>query len=115
MPMVTAAEIQVQRRELRAEARIMDADLTPVARHAPAPYAARLAELEQMLETLARARSASVASMRPSRFAGDPVALTQALHPGGRRSTRRSVARWLPRENPAMPVRVVVFDGSAAR
>jgi hypothetical protein len=116
MPMVTAAEIQVQRRELRAEARIMDAELTPVARYAPAAtHASRLAELEQMLETLARARSASVASMRPSRFAGDPVALTQALHPGGRRSTRRSVARWLPRDNRALPVRVVVFDGSAAR
>jgi hypothetical protein len=113
MPIVTAAEIQVQRRELRAEARIMDAELTPVARHAPATYASRLAELEHMLEVLERSRSAcAVVDVRGGRFAGDPVALTQAMHPGGLRSPRRSVSRLAHRDSRSMPVRVVVFDGT---
>ncbi|MDQ1384565.1 MAG: hypothetical protein QOG65_1944 [Actinomycetota bacterium] len=110
--MVTAAEIPVQRRDLRAEARIMDAELTPVARHAPATYASRLAELEQMLQVLERSRSARGTEVRPTRFVGDPVALTQALHPDGLRSPRRSVSRLAHRENRSMPVRVVVFDGT---
>jgi hypothetical protein len=113
MPMVTASEIEVQRRAPRAEARVMDAELTPVARQAPAPYASRLAELEQMLQVLERSRSAYGSEMRPSRFVGDPVALTQALHPDGLRSPRRSVSRLAHRETRSMPVRVVVFDGTA--
>jgi hypothetical protein len=116
MPMVTVSEIQVQRRDLRAEARIMDAELTPVlARHAPVTYASRLAELEQMLEALARSRSGYGPEVRSSRFVGDPVALTQALHPYGLRSARRSVSRPAHHGSRSMPVRVVVFDGTPRR
>src|SRR4051794_16408489 len=80
MPMVTVSEIQVQRRDLRAEARVMDAELTPVvARPAPVTYGSRLAELEQMLEVLARSRSGCGPEVRSGHFVGDPVALTQAL------------------------------------
>jgi hypothetical protein len=116
MPMVTVSEIQVQRRDLRAEARVMDAELTPVvARHAPVTYASRLAELEQMLEVLARSRSGYGPEVRSRCFVGDPVALTQALHPDGLRSPRRSVSRPAHRASRSMPVRVVVFDGTPRR
>ena len=91
----------------------MDAEWTPVPRPAPVTYASRLAELEQMLQILERARVIAEADSRPKRFEGDPVALTQALHPEGRRSARRSVSRLSPRENTDMPVRVVVFDGTS--
>jgi hypothetical protein len=122
MPMVTAAQIPVQRRDPRAEARIMDAEWTPVPRAAPvanphaASYAARLAELELMLEILARSRAIPAeADTRPRGFVGDPVALTQALHPGGLRSARRSARRVPPRDDSPRPVRVVVFDGDPQR
>jgi len=146
MPMVTAAQIPVQRRHPRAEARIMDAEWTPVPRSASAQflstrfptardasgsytsathgsaeyaasYLAKLAELELLLEILEQSRAAAAAAATaekgPQGFLGDPVALTQALHPDGLRSARRSTRHAPGREHPSIPVRVVVLDGSS--
>jgi hypothetical protein len=110
---VTVGEIPVQRRDPRAEARVMDAERTPaMQRNAPSRLAERVAELEQMLATLARARSTAGTDTRPLRFEGDPVALSQALHPDGLRRVRRAAAPVTPRGAGSMPVRLVVFDGS---
>ena len=69
--------------------------------------AARVAELERVVETLAALRRERPAHERP-----DPVALTAALHPGGMRS-----ARGAPRRRSGdgtLPLRFVLFDPSAS-
>ena len=69
--------------------------------------AARVAELERVVETLAAVRRERPAYERP-----DPVALTAALHPGGMRS-----ARGAPRRRSGdgtLPLRFVLFDPSAS-
>jgi hypothetical protein len=79
-----------------------------------------------LLDALRRARSTVPADTSPQqfegpqqfqgpqRFDGDPVALTQALHPAGLRSARRS-RRQAPRveSRSMMTLRVTVFDGAA--
>lgn len=115
MPNATASEIPVQRRARRDEVRVMEPERTPATASgagAAALFESRLDELSRMLEILERARTASGVDTRPKRFEGDPVALTQALHPNGLRPTRRSRAPIAPRDPRGMPVRLVVFDGS---
>jgi hypothetical protein len=91
----------------------MDPDRTPaIARGALAGVASRVSEMEQLLDALERVRAAAGADRRPRRFDGDPVALTQALHPQGLRQSRRS-RTGTPRRAPGgMQVRIVVYDGS---
>jgi hypothetical protein len=108
-----APEIPVQPRVPRAESRIMEPERTPAtSRASRQAFAARVAELELMLELLERTHGAGESETRPRPFDGDPVALTQALHPSGSKPTRRSenpVARRVPGP---MPVRFVVFHGA---
>jgi len=90
----------------------MQPDRTPAnARDIPGDYATRLAELQQMLEILDQTRTTARLDFQPRRFEGDPVALTQALHPRGLRRPRRS-SRCAANSRPSA-VRIVVFDGSA--
>jgi hypothetical protein len=70
--------------------------------------AARVAELERVVETLAALRRERPANERP-----DPVALTAALHPGGMR-TARSAKRRRSGDG-TLPLRFVLFDPSASR
>ena len=90
----------------------MEPNRTP-ARESGVPYdfAARLAELQEMLDILERTRANAGRDTRPRRYDGDPVALTQALHPNGLRPMRRP-ANAAPREGRSMPVRLVFFDGT---
>jgi hypothetical protein len=92
----------------------MDRDLTPASLHgSPAGYPSRRHEMGELLDALRRARSTVAADTSPQRFEGDPVALTQALHPAGLRRARRS-RNQVPRSDPrSMTLRVVVFDGAA--
>jgi hypothetical protein len=75
--------------------------------------AARVAELELMLEIIEQTRGARECQARPRAFDGDPVALTHALHPRGLRPTRRSDDQPARRAPGPMAVRFVVFDGAA--
>ena len=70
--------------------------------------AARVAELERVVETLAALRRERPAYGRP-----DPVALTTALHPGGMRSVRGAKRRRSG--DGTLPMRFVLFDPSASR
>jgi len=70
--------------------------------------AARVAELERVVATLATLRRERSTGDRP-----DPVALTAALHPGGMRSTRRSKRRAA--SGGTLPMRLVLLDPSASR
>jgi hypothetical protein len=73
--------------------------------------ARRVAELEQVVATLASLRlqrsSAHDSEQR------DPVALTSALHPGGMRSARKPRRR--ASNDGTLPLRFVMFDSSASR
>ena len=69
--------------------------------------AARVAELERVVETLAALRRE-----RPA-HGPDPVALTAALHPGGMRSVRGAKRRRSG--DGTLPLRFVLFDPSASR
>lgn len=110
----SAAEIPVQLRDPRAESRIMEPERTPAAwRPSRQAFAARVAELELMLEIIEQSRGAGESQGRPRPFDGDPVALTHALHPSGLRPTRRSENQPTRRAPGPMPVRLVVFDGAA--
>ncbi len=92
----------------------MDRERTPASLHGtPTGYPSRRYEMGQLLDALRQARSTVAADTPPQRFEGDPVALTQALHPAGVRLSRRSRNR-APRSDPrSMTLRVVVFDGAA--
>jgi hypothetical protein len=70
--------------------------------------AARVAELERVVATLAALRRERSAGARP-----DPVALTAALHPGGMRSIRGAKRRTSSAG--ALPMRLVLLDPSASR
>ena len=77
---------------------------------APSPpdLAARVAELERMVETLAGLRR-----KRPAYERRDPVALTSALHPGGMRSVRSAKRRRSG--DGTLSMRFVLFDPSTSR
>jgi hypothetical protein len=114
MPIATVAEIPVQRHDRRAESTVMQPDRTPAnPQGAVSDFGARLAELQAMLDILERARARANADLdtRPRRFDGDPVALTQALHPDGLRRTRRT-ANQPAGDHRSLAVRLVLFDGS---
>ena len=70
--------------------------------------AARVAELERVVETLASLRRERSTDERP-----DPVALTAALHPGGMRSVRAAKRRRSG--DGTLPLRFVLFDPSTSR
>jgi hypothetical protein len=70
--------------------------------------AARVAELERVVATLASLRRERSLVDRP-----DPVALTAALHPGGMRSTFRAKRRAT--SGGTIPLRFVLFDPSTSR
>jgi hypothetical protein len=72
--------------------------------------AQRVAELEQVIATLASLRLERAAAHDSERR--DPVAITAALHPGGMRSARQ--ARRRTSNDGTLPFRFVVFDGSAS-
>jgi hypothetical protein len=70
--------------------------------------AARVAELERVVATIASLRRERSLADRP-----DPVALTAALHPGGMRSTRGAKRPTTSRAT--IPLRFVLFDPSSSR
>jgi hypothetical protein len=70
--------------------------------------AARVAELECVVATLATLRRERSVGDRP-----DPVALTAALHPGGMRSARAAKRR--SSSNGTLAMRFVLLDPSASR
>jgi hypothetical protein len=91
----------------------MDPDRTPaIARGAHAGVASRVSEMEQLLEAFERARAAARVERRPRPFDGDPVALTQALHPRELRQSRRSRNEAPRRDQGGMRLRIVVYDGT---
>jgi hypothetical protein len=91
----------------------MEPERTPAtSRPARQAFAARIAELELMLQIIEQSRRSGESQTRPKPFGGDPVALTQALHPSGLRPTRRSEDRPARRAPGPMSVRFVVFDGA---
>ncbi|MDQ1426179.1 MAG: hypothetical protein QOD72_3677 [Acidimicrobiaceae bacterium] len=73
--------------------------------------ARRVAELERVVATLASLRLERAAADGPERR--DPVALTSALHPSGMRSARKPWRRTP--DDGTLPLRFVMFDGSASR
>jgi hypothetical protein len=76
--------------------------------------AARVAELEQVVATLASLRrERSVADRTSTNPLADPVALTAVLHPGGMRSAR--MARRRTSNDGTLPLRFLLFDTSASR
>jgi len=91
----------------------MDPDRTPaIARGALAGVASRVSEIEQLLEAFERARAAAQVERRPRPFDGDPVALTQALHPRELRQLRRSRNGAPRRDEGGLRLRIVVYDGT---
>jgi hypothetical protein len=76
--------------------------------------AARVAELEQVVATLASLqRERAIADRPPTSRLADPVALTAALHPGGMGSAR--MARRRTSHDGTLPMRFVLLDSSASR
>lgn len=73
-----------------------------------AELVARVAELERVVATLASLRQERFAAERP-----DPVALTAALHPGGRRGARKPKRRTS--SDGTIPLRFLMFDPTAPR
>jgi hypothetical protein len=91
----------------------MEPERTPATtRPSQQAFAARVAELELMLRIIEQSRNAGESQGRPKPFDGDPVALTQALHPSGLRPTRRSADQPARRAPGPMSVRIAVFDGA---
>jgi hypothetical protein len=72
---------------------------------------ARVAELERVVATLASLRDERYAERRNER--PDPVALTAALHPRGRKSARNAKRR--SSNDGTLAMRFVLFDPPAAR
>jgi hypothetical protein len=72
---------------------------------------ARVAELERVVATLASLRDERYVERRNER--PDPVALTAALHPRGRKSARNAKRR--SSNDGTMAMRFVLFDPPAAR
>ena len=91
-----------------------DAESYPEVVDAPSrpDLAARVAELERVVATLASLRRERSVS-REDRDRADPVALTAALHPGGMRSARAAKRRTS--NDGTLAMRLVVLDPSASR
>jgi len=90
-----------------------DAELYPEVVGAPSrqpDLAARVAELERVVATLASLRRERSVSRDDH---PDPVALTAALHPGGMRSARAAKRRTS--NDGTLAMRLVVLDPSASR
>ena len=109
---ITAANAQkgLQARSGRVDPKVMaEARCYPdvSTRPSQADLAARVAELERVVATLASLRRERALEDRP-----DPVALTKALHPGGMRSTFR--ARSRATSGGTIPLRFVLFDPSTS-
>jgi hypothetical protein len=70
---------------------------------------ARVSELERIVATLATLRNERLVDARPERRDAhlDPVALTAALHPRGRRGARRTQPRT--HGNGTLAARIVLF------
>jgi hypothetical protein len=80
-----------------------------VAPSAASDLAERVAELERVVATLAVLRRDRLASDRP-----DPVALTNALHPGGMRGARAAKRRTSGNgSSGTIGVRFMLFDQPA--
>ena len=110
---ITAANAQkgLQARSGRVDPKVMaEARFYPDVETRPsqADLAARVAELERVVATLASLRRERPLDDRP-----DPVALTRALHPGGMRSTFRAKPRAT--SGGTIPLRFVLFDPSTSR
>jgi len=71
---------------------------------------ARVAELERVVATLASLRDERSAERRAERL--DPVALTAALHPRGRKSARKTRRSS---NDGTLAMRFVLFDPPTAR
>lgn len=115
-----SAHKALQDRGGRVDSRHMEAEqlypelarvpLAPPAPEAPAApdLAARVAELERVVATIASLRQERLITERP-----DPVALTAALHPGGMRSLRTTRRRGV-RSGP-IGLRVILFEQPTSR
>jgi hypothetical protein len=105
------AQKGLQARGGRVDPDVMEAaeSYPDIAPRQPQPdLAARVAELERVVATLASLRRERSLADRP-----DPVALTAALHPGGMRSTLGAKRRT--KSGGTIPVRFVLFDPSTSR
>jgi hypothetical protein len=106
----THAQKGLQARVGRVDPEVMEAaeSYPDIATRQPQPdLAARVEELERVVATLASLRRERSVAERP-----DPVALTAALHPGGRSTLG---AKGRAKSRGTIPVRFVLFDPSSSR
>ena len=110
----TRLNIPVQEHDPRADRTVMD--LAPVSSTLPTArndLGARFADLEAVLAAIAEILPRAQASENnPTRFEGDPVAFTQALHPGGFRPSRKAGKRRRECRAGPIEVRFILFDRS---